>query len=147
MSPFFIPRLIANMAPGHIAIRFGCLGVNYTPTSACASGGQAVGEAFRLVRYGEQDVVLAGGAEAAVTPLGVGGFAIMRAMSTRNDAPERASRPFDKGRDGFVLSEGAGILIVESLAHAQTRGARIYCELVGYGANGDAHHITTPAPE
>jgi len=147
VSPFFIPRLIANMAPGHIAIRFGCLGVNYTPTSACASGGQAVGEAFRLIRYGEQDAVITGGAEAAVTPLGIGGFAVMRAMSTQNDTPERASRPFDRDRDGFVLSEGAGILIVESLSRAQARGARIYCELVGYGANGDAFHITTPAPE
>jgi len=147
VSPFFIPRLIANMAPGHIAIRFGCLGVNYTPTSACASGGQAVGEAFRLIRYGEQDAVITGGAEAAVTPLGIGGFAVMRAMSTQNDTPEHASRPFDRDRDGFVLSEGAGILIVESLSRAQARGARIYCELVGYGANGDAFHITTPAPE
>jgi 3-oxoacyl-[acyl-carrier-protein] synthase II len=147
ISPFFIPRLIANMAPGHIAIRFGCTGVNYTPTSACASGGQAVGEAFRLVRYGEQDAVITGGSEAAVTPIGVGGFAVMRAMSTRNDEPERASRPFDKNRDGFVIGEGAGILVVESLARAQARGAPIYCELVGYGANGDAYHITSPAPD
>ena len=147
VSPFFIPRLIANMAPGHIAIRFGCTGVNYTPTSACASGGQAVGEAYRLVRYGEQDAVITGGAEAAVTRMGVGGFAVMRAMSTRNHEPERASRPFDKGRDGFVIGEGAGILIIESLARAQARGARIYCELVGYGANGDAYHITSPAPD
>jgi 3-oxoacyl-[acyl-carrier-protein] synthase II len=147
VSPFFIPRLIANMAPGLIAIRFGCTGVNYTPTSACASGGQAVGEAFRLIRYGEQDVVITGGTEAAVTPLGVGGFAVMRAMSTRNEAPERASRPFDRGRDGFVIGEGSGILVVESLAHAQARGAHIYCELVGYGANGDAYHITSPAPD
>jgi 3-oxoacyl-[acyl-carrier-protein] synthase II len=147
VSPFFIPRLIANMAPGYIAIRFGCQGVNYTPTSACASGGQALGEAFRLIRYGEQDALITGGAEAAVTPLGVGGFAVMRAMSTRNDAPERASRPFDRSRDGFVIGEGSGILVVESLARAQARGARIYCELVGYGANGDAYHITSPAPE
>jgi 3-oxoacyl-[acyl-carrier-protein] synthase II len=147
VSPFFIPRLIANMAPGLIAIRFGCTGVNYTPTSACASGGQAVGEAFRLVRYGEQDVVITGGTEAAVTPLGVGGFAVMRAMSTRNEAPERASRPFDRERDGFVISEGSGILVVESLPHARARGAHIYCELVGYGANGDAYHITSPAPD
>ena len=147
LSPFFIPRLIANMAPGHIAIRFGCTGVNYTPTSACASGGQAVGEAFRLIRYGDQDVVISGGAEAAVTPMGVGGFAVMRAMSTRNDEPERASRPFERSRDGFVVGEGAGVLVVESLAHAQARGARIYCELVGYGANGDAYHITSPAPD
>jgi 3-oxoacyl-[acyl-carrier-protein] synthase II len=147
VSPFFIPRLIANMAPGHIAIRFGCTGVNYTPTSACASGGQAVGEAFRLVRYGEQDAVITGGTEAAVTRMGVGGFAVMRAMSTRNDEPTRASRPFDRDRDGFVIGEGAGILVVESLARAQARGARIYCELVGYGANGDAYHITSPAPD
>jgi len=147
VSPFFIPRLIANMAPGLIAIRFGCTGVNYTPTSACASGGQAVGEAFRLVRYAEQDVVITGGTEAAVTPMGVGGFAVMRAMSTRNEAPERASRPFDRTRDGFVIGEGSGILVVESLAHAAARGAHIYCELVGYGANGDAYHITSPAPD
>jgi 3-oxoacyl-[acyl-carrier-protein] synthase II len=147
VSPFFIPRLIANMAPGLIAIRFGCTGVNFTPTSACASGGQAVGEAFRLVRYGEQDVVITGGAEAPVTPMGVVGFAVMRAMSTRNEEPTRASRPFDKGRDGFVMGEGAGILVVESLASAQARGARIYCELIGYGANGDAYHMTSPAPD
>lgn len=147
LSPFTIPRVIANMAPGLIAIRFGCTGVNYTPTSACASGGQAVGEAFRLVRDGEQDVVITGGAEAAVTALGVAGFAVMRAMSTRNDEPARASRPFDAGRDGFVIGEGAGLLVVESLAHARARGARIYAELVGYGANCDAHHITAPAPE
>jgi len=147
LSPFVIPRVIANMAPGLIAIRFGCTGVNYTPTSACASGGQAVGEAFRLVRYGEQDAVITGGTEAAVTRLGVGGFAVMRAMSTRNDEPTRASRPFDRGRDGFVIGEGAGILVVESLECAQARGARIYCELVGYGANGDAYHITSPAPD
>ena len=147
LSPFFIPRLIANMAPGHIAIRFGCTGVNYTPTSACASGGQAVGEAFRLVRYGDQDVVISGGAEAAITPMGVGGFAVMRAMSTRNNEPERASRPFERHRDGYVVGEGAGVLVVESLAHARARGARIYCELVGYGANGDAYHITSPAPD
>jgi 3-oxoacyl-[acyl-carrier-protein] synthase II len=147
VSPFFIPRLIPNMAPGQIAIRFGCTGVNYTPTSACASGGQAVGEAFRLVRYGEQDAVITGGTEAAVTRLGVGGFAVMRAMSTRNDEPTRASRPFDRDRDGFVIGEGAGILVIESLECAQARGARIYCEVVGYGANSDAYHITSPAPD
>lgn len=146
LSPFVIPRVIPNMAPGLIAIRFGCTGVNYTPTSACASGGQAVGEAFRLIRYGEQDVVITGGAEAAVTQLGVGGFAVMRAMSTRNDSPHRASRPFDLGRDGFVIGEGSGILVLESLPHALARGARIYAEIVGYGANCDAFHITSPAP-
>lgn len=147
LSPFVIPRVIANMAPGLIAIRFGCMGVNYTPTSACASGGQGVGEGFRLIRSGEQDVVIAGGAEAVVTPLGIGSFAVMRAMSTRNDEPTRASRPFDRERDGFVMGEGAGILVLESLARAQARGAPIYAEVVGYGANCDAHHITTPAPE
>ncbi|MFN8644135.1 MAG: beta-ketoacyl-ACP synthase II [Candidatus Binatia bacterium] len=147
LSPFVIPRVIANMAPGLIAIRFGCTGVNYTPTSACASGGQAVGEAFRLVRDGDQDVVICGGAEATITPLCVGGFAVMRAMSTRNAEPTRASRPFDRERDGFVIGEGAGILVLESLAHAQARGVRIYGEVVGYGANCDAYHITSPAPE
>ena len=147
LSPFLIPRVIANMAPGLVAIRFGCTGVNYTPTSACASGGQGVGEAFRLVRQGEQDVVICGGAEAAITPMGVSGFAVMRAMSTRNDEPTRASRPFDRDRDGFVIGEGAGILVVESLDHARARGARIYAEVVGYGANCDAYHITSPAPE
>jgi 3-oxoacyl-[acyl-carrier-protein] synthase II len=147
LSPFVIPRVIANMAPGLIAIRFGCTGVNYTPTSACASGGQAVGEAFRLVRDGEQDVVITGGAEATITPLGVGGFAVMRAMSTRNDEPTRASRPFDRDRDGFVIAEGAGVMVVESLEHAQRRGATIHAEVVGYGANCDAYHITSPAPE
>jgi 3-oxoacyl-[acyl-carrier-protein] synthase II len=147
LSPFVIPRVIANMAPGLVAIRFGCMGVNYTPTSACASGGQGVGEAFRLIRDGVQDVVIAGGAEAAITPLGVAGFAVMRAMSTRNDDPPRASKPFDRERDGFVIGEGAGVLVLESLARARARGARIYAEVVGYGANCDAYHITSPAPE
>jgi 3-oxoacyl-[acyl-carrier-protein] synthase II len=147
LSPFFIPRLIANMAPGLIAIRFGCTGVNYTATSACASGGHAVGEAFRLIRYGEQDVVITGGTEAPVTRIGVAGFAAMRALSTRNDEPTRASRPFERHRDGFVMGEGSGVLVVESLAHAQARGARIYAEIVGYGASADAYHITQPAPD
>jgi 3-oxoacyl-[acyl-carrier-protein] synthase II len=146
VSPFFIPRLIANMAPGHIAMRFGAKGVNYTTTSACASGGHAVGEAFRLVRYGHQDVMLAGGAEAPVTPLGVGGFAVMRALSTRNDEPPRACRPFDRERDGFVVAEGAAVLVLETLERARTRGARIYAEVVGYGANADAYHLTMPSP-
>ncbi len=147
LSPFFIPRLIANMAPGQIAIRFGCTGINYTPVSACASGGHGVGEAYRAVRFGYQDAVIAGGAEAAVTPMGLGGFSVMRALSTRNDDPQRASRPFDAGRDGFVMGEGAGLLIVEALEHALARGARIYAEIVGYGANADAYHITSPAPD
>ncbi len=147
MTPFFIPRLIANMAPGQIAMRFGAKGVNYSTASACASGGHAVGEAYRLIRFGYQDVMFAGGAEAAVTPMSVGGFAVMRVLSTRNDEPERASRPFDRERDGFVIAEGAGILILESLDHAVSRAARIYAEIIGYGANSDAYHITMPAPE
>jgi len=147
LSPFFIPRLIANLAPGQVAIRFGCKGVNYSAASACASGGHGVGEAARLIRFGYQDAMICGGAEAAVTPMGVGGFAAMRALSTRNDEPQRASRPFDRQRDGFVIAEGAGILVLEVLEHAQARGARVYAELAGYGANGDAYHITSPSPE
>jgi 3-oxoacyl-[acyl-carrier-protein] synthase II len=139
--------LIANLAPAQIAIRFGCTGVNYTATSACASGGHAVGEAYRQVRFGYQDMIIAGGAEAAVTPMGVGGFAVMKALSTRNEDPQGASRPFDLGRDGFVMAEGAGIVILEELRHAQSRGARIIAEVIGFGANSDAYHITTPAPE
>ena len=147
VSPFFIPRLIANMAPGQIAMRFGAKGVNYAPASACASGGHAIGEAYRLIRFGLQDAMIAGGSEAAVTPLGVGGFAVMRALSTRNDEPERASRPFERDRDGFVVAEGSGMLVLESADAALARGAPIYAEIVGYGANTDAYHITTPAPE
>lgn len=147
ISPFMVPRLIANMAPGQIAIRFGAKGVNYVATSACASGGHAIGEAARLIRFGVQDAMLAGGAEAAVTPLSIGGFAAMRALSTRNDEPERACRPFDRERDGFILSEGAGMLVLEEREAAIGRGARIYAEIAGYGANADAFHITTPAPE
>ncbi len=147
VSPFFVPRLIGNMAPGQIAIRFGCRGINYAPTSACASGGHGVGEAYRLIASGRQEVVISGGSESAITPLGLGGFAVMRALSTRNDDPEHASRPFDLGRDGFVMGEGAGILVLESLDSARARGARIYAEVVGYGANADAFHMTSPAPE
>jgi 3-oxoacyl-[acyl-carrier-protein] synthase II len=147
VSPFFIPRLIANMAPAQIAMHLGAKGLNYAATSACASGGHAIGEAYRQVRFGLQDVMFAGGAEAAVTPMGVGGFAVMGALSTRNDEPERASRPFDKERDGFVMAEGAGMLVLETLDSAVHRGARIYAEVVGYGANADAYHITTPSPE
>jgi 3-oxoacyl-[acyl-carrier-protein] synthase II len=147
VSPFFIPRLIANMAPAQIAMRFGAKGINYTISSACASGGHAVGEAARLIRFGIQDAMLAGGAEAGVTPLCVAGFAVMRALSTRNSEPGRASRPFDRDRDGFVIGEGAALLILESLDAARARGARIYAEVAGYGANSDAYHITTPSPE
>jgi 3-oxoacyl-[acyl-carrier-protein] synthase II len=147
ISPFFIPKVISNLAPGQIAIRHGAKGVNWTPTSACASGTHAVGEAFHLIRRGMQDAVIAGGAESAITPLGVGGFSAMKALSTRNDEPERASRPFDKERDGFIIAEGSGVLILEERDHALKRGAKIYAEVIGYGANGDAHHITAPAPE
>jgi 3-oxoacyl-[acyl-carrier-protein] synthase II len=147
ISPFFIPKVISNLAPGQVAIRYGAKGVNWTPTSACASGTHAIGEAFHLVRCGLQDAVIAGGAESAITPLGVGGFAAMKALSTRNDEPERASRPFDKERDGFVIGEGSGVLILEERERAIQRGAKIYAEIIGYGANGDAHHMTAPAPE
>ncbi|MET0151837.1 MAG: beta-ketoacyl-ACP synthase II [Candidatus Binatia bacterium] len=147
ISPFMIPKLIANLAPGQVAIKHGAKGINYTPTSACSSGAHAVGEAMRMIRHGYQDVVICGGAEAAISPTGVGGFVAMRALSTRNDAPERASRPFDKGRDGFVIGEGAGVLILEELEMARRRGAPILAEVVGYGTNGDAFHITQPSPE
>jgi len=147
ISPFFIPKVISNLAPGQIAIRHGAKGINWTPTSACASGTHAIGEAFHLIRRGLQDAVIAGGAESAITPLGVGGFAAMKALSTRNDEPERASRPFDKDRDGFIIAEGSGILILEEREKALKRGAKIYAEVIGYGANGDAYHMTAPAPE
>ncbi len=147
VSAFFIPRLIANMAPAHIALRFGLRGENFAIASACASGGHAVGEAFRRIRAGFQDAAVAGGVEAPITPLGVAGFASMKALSTRNDEPERASRPFDRQRDGFVIAEGAGMLVLETLEAARARGARIYAEVIGYGANDDAHHMTSPAPD
>ena len=147
ISPFFIPKVISNLAPGQIAIRHGAKGVNWTPTSACASGTHAIGEAFHLIRRGLQDAVIAGGAESAITPLGVGGFSAMKALSTRNDEPERASRPFDRDRDGFIIAEGSGVLILEERDRALRRGAKIYAEVIGYGANGDAHHMTAPAPE
>ncbi|MEE9143801.1 MAG: beta-ketoacyl-ACP synthase II [Candidatus Binatia bacterium] len=147
ISPFFIPKVISNLAPGHIAIRFGAKGVNWTPTSACSSGNHAIGEAFHLIRRGIQDTVIAGGAESAITPLGVGGFSAMKALSTRNDEPNRASRPFDKDRDGFVIAEGSGVLILEEREQALKRGRKIYAEVIGYGANGDAYHMTAPSPE
>ncbi len=147
ISPFFIPKVISNLAPGQVAIRHGAKGVNWTPTSACASGNHAIGEAFHMIRSGLQDAVIAGGAESAITPLGVGGFSAMKALSTRNDDPERASRPFEKDRDGFVVAEGSGVLILEERGGALERGAKIYAEVIGYGSNGDAHHITAPSPE
>ena len=147
ISPFFIPKVISNLAPGHIAIRHGAKGINWTPTSACASGNHAIGEGFHMIRLGLQDAIIAGGAEAAITPLSVGGFGAMKALSIRNEEPERASRPFEKDRDGFIMAEGAGVLILEEREKALRRGAKIYAEVIGYGANGDAYHITAPSPD
>ncbi len=147
ISPFFVPDIIINMIPGMVSIRTGARGANFSHVSACATGGHSIGEAQRMIRHGYANCMIAGGAESTITILGVGGFNAMRAMSTRNDAPESASRPFDKDRDGFVIAEGAGVVILEELEHAKKRGARIYAELAGYNANSDAHHITAPAPE
>jgi 3-oxoacyl-[acyl-carrier-protein] synthase II len=144
ISPFFIPQMVANMPAGVVSMRFGARGPNSCVTTACASGAHAVGEAYRLIQRGDADVMLAGGAEAPIQRIGLAGFASMKAMSTRNDEPARASRPFDADRDGFVIGEGAGTLVLESLEHALARGARIYAELVGYGMSGDAHHMTAP---
>ncbi len=139
--------LIANEAPGNIAIQYGLKGPNLSIVTACATGAHSIGEAFRIIQYGDADVMVAGGTEANLTPLTVGGFNALKALSTRNDPPEKASRPFDKERDGFVIAEGAGIVVMEDLEHAKQRGARIYAEIVGYGYNGDAYHITAPAPD
>lgn len=147
ISPFFIPMMIANMASAHIAMRYGFMGPSSTVVTACATGSDALGSAFRMIQLGEADIVLAGGAEAAVTPMAIGAFGVMRALSTRNEEPEKASRPFTKSRDGFVLSEGAGVLVLEEYEHARRRGARIYAEVVGFGRSADAHHITEPHPE
>ncbi|APC08072.1 beta-ketoacyl-ACP synthase II [Neomoorella thermoacetica] len=147
VSPFFVPMMIANMAAGQISINLGTRGVNFTVVNACASGTNAVGEAFRALQRGDADVVITGGSEASVTPLAVAGFAALKALSVRNDDPTRASRPFDRGRDGFVLGEGAGVLVLETLEHARARGARIYAEVAGYGCTADAYHITAPAPD
>jgi len=146
ISPFFIPMLITNMAPGEIAINFGVRGPNYALTSACATSTHCIGDALRLIRYGDMDIAIVGGAEASVTPLGLGGFCALKALSTRNDNPQKASRPFDAQRNGFVMGEGAGILVIETEEHAKARGAKIYCELAGYGATDDAFHITAPEP-
>ncbi len=147
LSPFFIIQMIINMAPGLISIRFGARGPNWSPVSACSTSAHAIGEGWKSIRLGETDAVIAGGAEAAITPLGIGGFAVMKALSTRNDEPTLASRPFDLDRDGFVEGEGAGVVILEELEHAKRRGAVILAELVGYGANSDAYHVTAPSPE
>jgi 3-oxoacyl-[acyl-carrier-protein] synthase II len=147
VSPYFIPATISNLAPGQISIKHGMRGTNYVITSACASGAHAIGEAFRGIARGEMDACLVGGTEAAVTGLGVGGFAAMRALTKRNDAPKEASRPWDKDRDGFVIAEGAGLLFIEELEQATRRGAAILAEVLGYGASADAYHLTQPAPE
>lgn len=144
MSPFFIPGLIVNLAPGQISIRFGAKGPNWSPVSACSTSAHAIGEATELIRRGACDVVISGGTEATISPLGVGGFNAMKALSTRNDAPTKASRPWDVDRDGFVMGEGAGIVVLETLEHARARGAKIYAEVLGYGATSDAFHITQP---
>jgi 3-oxoacyl-[acyl-carrier-protein] synthase II len=147
ISPFLIPMEIINMAGGEIAIEYGFKGPNYSIASACASSNNAIGDALRLIRYGDADVIITGGTEAGITPLGLAGFCAARALSTRNDEPEKASRPFEKNRDGFVMGEGAGIIVIESLEHAIKRNAKIYCELCGYGATDDAYHITAPHPD
>ncbi len=147
ISPFFIPAVIVNLAAGWVSIRSGAKGPNSATATACTSGAHAVGDSFRLIQRGDAVAMIAGGSEAAITPLGVGGFCAMRALSTRNDAPEKASRPFDRDRDGFVIGEGSGILVLEQLEHAQARGARIYAEVVGYGMSGDAFHISAPSED
>ncbi len=147
ITPFFIPMVIPNMAAGQVAILFGAQGPNTAVCTACAAGNHAIGEAFKLVREGTAEIMICGGTESLITPLSVGGFAVMKALSTRNEEPERASRPFDAKRDGFVIAEGCGILVLESLEHAQARGAKIYAEIVGYGLNADAYHMTAPHPE
>jgi 3-oxoacyl-[acyl-carrier-protein] synthase II len=147
ISPFFIPMMIANMATGNVSIRVGARGPNFTPVSACSSGAHAIGEGLRTIQRGDADLVLCGGAEAAITRMAVGGFSSMKALSTRNDDPAHASRPFDRERDGFVIGEGAGVVLLESLEHAKRRGAVIHAELAGYGTTGDAFHITAPSPE
>ena len=146
-SPYFVTDIIINMAPGLVSIRTGARGPNMSHVSACSTGAHAIGEAMRSIRHGYANAMIAGGTEATIAMLGVGGFNAMRALSTRNDAPEKASRPFEKDRDGFVIAEGAGVVVLEELEHAKRRGARIYAELTGYGANSDAHHIKAPAPE
>ncbi|EGG32690.1 beta-ketoacyl-ACP synthase II [Paenibacillus sp. HGF5] len=147
VSPFFIPMMIANMASGQMSINLGAKGPNTTQVTACATGTHSIGDSYRLIQRGDADVMICGGAEATIRPTGMAGFCAMRAMSTRNDEPEKASRPFDTGRDGFVMGEGAGVLVIESLEHALKRGAKIYAEVIGYGLSADAHHITEPDPD
>ena len=146
-SPFTIPMLISNMASGLISMEFGLQGPNLCIVTACATSNNAIGESWRMIKFGDADIFLAGGSEASIVAVGVAGFCAMKALSTRNDEPERASRPFDKDRDGFVMSEGAGVVVVEELEHAKARGAKIYCELTGYGLSADAYHMTAPPPD
>lgn len=146
LSPFMIPMLIGNMASGLVSMYWNLRGPNYSTCSACATGNHAIGEAWRNIKMGDADMMFAGGAEATIVPVGIGGFCAMKALSTRNDDPKTASRPFDVGRDGFVMGEGAGVVVIEELEHAKARGARIYCELAGYGNTADAHHLTAPSP-
>lgn len=146
VSPFFIPMMISNMGAAQVAIKYGLRGINYNVVSACASGTHAIGDAYRQIQYGACDAIIAGGAEAAITPIAVAGFCNMKALSLRNDDPQTASRPFDAERDGFVMGEGAGYIVLEELEHAKARGANIICEMVGYGATDDAYHITSPIP-
>ena len=147
ISPFFIPSAIINLAAGQVSMRFGAKGPNEATATACTTSAHSIGDSYRIIQHNDADVMIAGGSEAAITPMGVGGFAAMRALSLRNDEPEKASRPWDQGRDGFVIGEGAGIMILEELEHARKRGAPILAEVVGYGMSGDAYHITQPAPE
>ena len=147
ISPFFIPMFIADIAAGLVSMRYNAKGPNYATISACATSAHAIGDAFRTIQYGDADIVITGGSEATVTPMAIGGFANMKALSERNDAPETASRPFDQTRDGFVMGEGAGVVILEDYEHALRRGAHVYAEIVGYGATGDAYHLTAPAPD
>jgi 3-oxoacyl-[acyl-carrier-protein] synthase II len=147
ISPFFIPMFIADIAAGVVSMRFNAKGPNYATVSACATNAHAIGDAYRTIQYGDADIMISGGSEATVTPMAIGGFANMKALSERNELPETASRPFDATRDGFVMGEGAGVVVLEELEHARKRGAHIYAEIVGYGATGDAYHLTAPAPE
>ncbi len=147
VSPFFVPGCVINLAPGQISIRTGAKGPNFAPVSACATGNHALGEAFHLIKRGEADAIITGGSEATILPLGLAGFSNMKALSTYNETPEKASRPFDLTRDGFVMGEGAGVLIIEELTHAEARGAKIYAEIIGFGMNSDAYHITAPVPD